>query len=118
MMMGKKQAPPTTERRLECWLIFYSSVFTKENTNNIPKTTQRNLKEWLTDMEISKKRIKKSILQLKVSKAPGPDGLHPRLLKELAQQLARPFEVFQLSLRQGKVPSDCTKEKSQPSTKR
>ena len=72
--------------------------------------TQRNFKEWLTSMEISKERIKKKILQLKVSKAPGPDGLHPRLLKELAQQLATPLEViFQLSHSQGKVPSDWTK---------
>ena len=52
-------------------------------------------------------KIKKKILQFKISKAPGPDGLHPRLLKELAQQISQPLEtIFQLSLKEGKVPTD------------
>ena len=73
--------------------------------------TQRNFEEWLTDVEILKERTNKRILQLNVSKAPGPDGLHPRLLKESSQQLAGPLEViFQLSIRQGEVPSGWTKE--------
>ena len=58
-------------------------------------------------MEITWEKIKKKILQLKISKAPGPDGLHPRLLKELAQQISQPLEtIFQLSLKEGKVPTD------------
>ena len=72
--------------------------------------TQRNLKEWLTNINISKEKIKKKLLELKISKAPGPDGLHPRLLKELAAQLSEPLEsIFQLSLKQGKVPKDWKK---------
>ena len=107
---GEETSTTNDKEKAEVLADFFSSVFTKENTNNIPKMTQRNFKEWLTSMEISKERIKKKILQLKVSKAPGPDGLHPRLLKELAQQLATPLEViFQLSLSQGKVRSDWTK---------
>ena len=59
-------------------------------------------------MEITRQKTKKKkILHLKISKAPGPDGLHPRLLKELAQHISQPLEtIIQLSLREGKVPTD------------
>ena len=76
----------------------------------MPQMTQRNFKEWLTNINISKEKIKKKLLELKISKAPGPDGLHPRLLKALAAQLSEPLELtFQLSLKQGKVPNDWKK---------
>ena len=43
---------------------------------------------------------------LDVGSAMGPDGLHPRLLKACASQLAYPFyRIFQMSLSEGALPS-------------
>ena len=78
---------------------FCSSAFTEEDTKNIPHMKKRNFKEWLTNMYISKEKIKKKLLELKISMAPGADGLHTKLLKELATQINPPLEaIFQLSL--------------------
>ena len=41
----------------------------------------------------------------KFSKSPGPDGLHPRPLAEMAAQLAEPFQaLFSTSLEEGILP--------------
>ncbi len=44
--------------------------------------------------------------QCKIRKAPGPDNIGGRLLKECAEQLGPIFyEIFALSLQQQKVPA-------------
>ena len=43
--------------------------------------------------------------RLRADKAPGPDGIHPRMLKELAEQLSTPMAtIFQHSLNESQVP--------------
>ena len=104
---GNEKNTTNNQEKAEVLADFFSSVFTEEDTRKMPQMTQRNFKEWLTNINISKEKIKKKLLELKISKAPGPDGLHPRLLKELAAQLSEPLElIFQLSFKQGKVPND------------
>ena len=107
---GNEKNTTNDQEKAEVLADFFSSVFTEEDTRKMPHMTQRNFKEWLTNINISKEKIKKKLLELNISKAPGPDGLHPRLLKELAAQLSEPLEsIFQLSLKQGKVPNDWRK---------
>uniref|UniRef100_A0A8D2LZX1 Reverse transcriptase domain-containing protein n=1 Tax=Varanus komodoensis TaxID=61221 RepID=A0A8D2LZX1_VARKO len=44
---------------------------------------------------------------LDITKAPGPDGLHPRVLRELAGVLSHPLaSIFETSWRTGEVPED------------
>jgi hypothetical protein len=44
--------------------------------------------------------VLKQLNSLKIDKSPGPDELHPRLLKELAKSLTKPFGIiFNQSLR-------------------
>ena len=44
-------------------------------------------------------------MTLYTSKWPGPDGLHPRPLAEMAEQLAEPFQaLFSTSLEEGILP--------------
>ena len=38
--------------------------------------------------------VKNKLLKLKTSKSLGPDEIHPRLVKELADHLARPIASF------------------------
>ena len=47
-------------------------------------------------------RIRKSI---HTSKSPGPDGLHPKVLREIAAQIANPLCImFRASLKTGIIP--------------
>jgi len=45
--------------------------------------------------------------QLDTYKSMGPDGIHPRVLRELAQELAKPLSIIcQQSWLTGEVPDD------------
>ena len=51
--------------------------------------------------------VTKGLLKLNANKACGPDKLYPRILKELANEIAEPLQViFNKSLNEGKVPQD------------
>ena len=46
-------------------------------------------------------------MTLDPSKAKGPDGIHPRLLKETAAEIAEPLtRIFQMSIASKTIPSD------------
>eukprot|EP00061_Rhincodon_typus_P002621 g18030.t1 len=55
---------------------------------------------------ITKEKVLEKLKSLKVDK-PGPDGLHPRVLKEIAEEIVEALLViFQESLESGRVPED------------
>lgn len=84
----------------------FSSVFTIED-NVLPHLDNFWDGEPLTDIEISVETVKKKLKNLNCSKSPGPDGTHPRVLKEAADVLAFPLAmVFQKSVNEGFVPND------------
>ena len=60
----------------------------------------------LSTLEFDEQDIALLLQQLKPSKSPGPDELHPRLLSELAFLIAKPLTIiFRNSLRSGTVPN-------------
>ena len=63
--------------------------------------------ENLSTIDITIDVVKKKLLELKPTSAPGPDGIHPRVLKECASELSLPLSlIFQLSLTTGKLPAE------------
>ena len=58
-------------------------------------------------INITKPGILKLLRGLNPAKAPGPDNISPRILKDLADELADPLTIiFQKSLQEKKVPED------------
>ena len=52
---------------------------------------------------------------LKTSKSPGPDGVHPRLLKELSRELSQPLLIlFNKTLNEGNIPDIWKKAEVKP----
>ena len=61
----------------------------------------------IDDIKISNKGVKKLMGNLSPYKAGGPDGISPRVLRELAEELAPALTIiFQSSLSTGIVPTD------------
>ena len=63
--------------------------------------------EPMKEIDITVRGIEKLLAGLNPSKATGPDGLPPRVLKELSTQLAPILTmIYKLSLKSGKIPTD------------
>jgi hypothetical protein len=85
---------------------FFSSVFTNENTTNIPAAEEMDT-ELLQDVKITERMVREKIRQLKPASAAGPDGLGPRMLQELEGEIAPALTlIFQRSIQEGEVPDD------------
>ena len=87
--------------------IFFSSVNTKEPDWSWDLEHEKKLCIIANlNLEITKEIVAKKLINLNIHKSPGPDKLHPRVFKELAQELAEPlFLILKSSLKLGKIPS-------------
>lgn len=83
----------------------FTSVFTKSNYDSVPLLVRSV--PVMTDIKVTEPGVTKLLKNLNPAKASGPDEVHPRILKELANELGGVFaHLFQQSLDLGKVPTD------------
>ena len=84
---------------------FFASVFTREDLENIPDPEMKFDGTPLEGLNISSDEVLKKLMKMNPSKSPGPDGVHPRVLKETAECIVEPLTtIFNKSLHEGKVP--------------
>lgn len=97
----------TDQEKAEVLQDFFSSVFTKEDLQDIPLPSDVEFDTPLDDIQITSGDVFELLRRLKPNKSPGPDNIHPRLLKELADVLALPISLlFQKSLESKQLPQD------------
>ena len=86
----------------------FVSVFSEQSAD--VDYTELTLNSTMRDIVIDRNGVHKQLKLLNPHKAAGPDGISPRVLKELADVLAAPLTtLFQASLDKAIVPSDWKK---------
>ena len=107
--LTKQDGSTTTSNREKADVLqdTFTSIFTQENMDDMPTPPEIDFDTPLTDFEISSEEVYELLCNLKPSKSPGPDNLHPCILKELADLLCAPIAIlFRKSMETGKLPED------------
>ena len=85
---------------------YFYSVFTKPSDNVVYPDITGFQHELLGSVQIEECDLLDILYHLDISKATGPDGISPKLLKECAAQIVKPLcHIFNVSLSSGKLPS-------------
>ena len=103
------QMAVTDSEKAETLNNFFSSVFTRENLDNLPQMTKSlNLEGIsLSEIRVTPMVVEAKLKNLDPSKAQGPDKIPAKILKELCKELSIPFSIlFNKSLEKGRIPDD------------
>jgi len=81
----------------------------------MPAKLEVTVQQQLNDIDFYEKDVWQLLQKLNSSKSPGPDNIHPRVLKECADQLAKPLCIlFKASLKEEKLPQPWKEGKITP----
>lgn len=91
----------------ECMNEYSASVFTAENLVNFPSFDQVIKGKDLSLLHCSPEDVSKIVSELKPRKSPGPDSIHPMILKKYVCTLAPSLsDVFNTSYASGMLPQN------------
>ena len=94
----------------DCFNQYFSSVFTEEDLSNLPASpaplfTDESVS--CSDISFDTNTVLKALSKLRPDKAMGLDGLSPRLLIEIKEQISYPlYLLFRKSLDESVIPDD------------
>ena len=85
---------------------FFASVFTREDLASIPEALATNTGAILDQVNFSPEIIQREIKAMKNGKSAGPDGIHPKVIKETSQEISVALSViFTRSMEAGHLPT-------------
>jgi len=89
---------------------YFKDMFTREDTGNMPKSSVLSPMWDDSTVDFSREAVLKKLMKLATDKSPGPDGIHPMLLKECASAVVEPLSlIFDKSFDTGTLPEDWRK---------
>ncbi|RMC01138.1 hypothetical protein DUI87_22404 [Hirundo rustica rustica] len=98
------------EEKAEMLNAFFASVFigrTAYPQDNCPQGLVGGARDQNGPLVIQEKAVRELLGHLDIYKSMGPDGIHPRVMRELADELAKPLSIiYQESWLTGEVPGD------------
>ena len=84
----------------------FSSVYTREPDGDIP-TFESLTESSINNLYVTEEMVREKLKNLNAIKSCGPDEMHPRLIKELAEQLSGPIaHIFNMTMDQQTLPND------------
>jgi len=85
---------------------FFTSVFNSKCSSHTAQVAEGKGRGWENEEE-AEDQVRDCLRNLKVPKSMGPDELHPRVLRELVDEVARSLSIiFERSWWSGEVPTD------------
>jgi hypothetical protein len=107
-VMGLKKVggePTTTDQETATvFCDYFKDVFVTEDSWNVDLALPQDED---IEVEITEEKVKKLLKALKPDKSPGPDGIHPLLLRSVAEEVAKPLTlIFVKSFETGDLPHD------------
>ena len=84
----------------------FQSVYVTEDDVNLPDFTIDEEVPILEEIEVTESMVDNLLKKTNPNKAMGPDGVHPKILKECHSELAKPITIIiKESLSNGMVPA-------------
>jgi hypothetical protein len=103
---GKEEKISDNQEKANILCDYFSSVFNKKSEITEVNILDKDVQQ-LNQIEIGEEDIIKRLNKLNVYKSPGPDLLHPRVLKEVRNEIAYPLKlIFECSLKTTSLPND------------
>ena len=102
---GIQETAKTDGEKAEVLANFYSSVFTREPEGDIPELNPCQIIHPFTETPFKEAEVERLLREVNINKSPGPDGLHPKALRELCNVISKPLTmIFNKSKETGLVP--------------
>ena len=88
---------------------FFASVFTGKCSSHIAQVAEGKGRDWAHELPtVGENKVWDHLRNLKVHKSMGPEKVYPQVLRELANEVAKPLSIiFEQSWQSCEVPAGC-----------